>query len=152
MKDVEACLEAFDIESSLRHHENRDGSFDGEVIIHIGRGMSAVETAKKLEECFGTENMREIWFSVGVRFSVPETQFAQAETRYDRHKGMHEAWMYWRKMYRHDPRQRTSQIIDPFIAMETQMIPGIEDEYERKVQQIILRLNWNPANERPSDS
>lgn len=112
--------------------------------------MDAGDIAKRLEEAFGVENMRSIWFSVGVRFAVGRADFGQAESRYERHKGMHEAWMYWRQMYRRDPRQRTAQIIDMFGRLESIVIPGIEKEYDRKVQQIILRLHWNPDGEKPN--
>ncbi len=148
---VEAALALEDIECGLMLHEYKSGVVDGEISIPILRGMSALEVARHLEQAFGTVNMRETWFTVGVRFGVGARDLEQAETRYDRHKGMYESWIHWRKMYRNDKRERTSQLIDPFIALENHVIPGIEEEYDRKVQQVILRVQWNPDNEKPEN-
>ena len=139
------------IESTVRSHEYRDKSIDGELSVFIERGQDASDIMKRVEEAFGTENIRQTWMSLGVRFGVAKGDLEQAETRYDRHKGMFEAWMYWRQMFRRtsDESERKAQIIDPFGRMESQVIPGIQDEYDRKVHQIIVRLHWNPNGDKP---
>lgn len=138
------------ISPRVRSHVYRDGSMDAELTVDLPRKMDPVEAMKRLEESFGTENSRGLWFQVGANFTTVEREGFSPSGTVDRRRGLEGVGMHYRRMWGVRGSPRTAVFADAFGTMESRVIPAMRARpYSRKVESLYIRVHWNPEGTKP---
>ena len=114
-----------------------DGSVDGELLAQIPRGVTAKDLLIDIENALGVTGIGEMWFTVGVRFTIKED-----DEVYRRFRGYNDVNTHYQRMQK-------ANVVDVFDIARHQIVEGMEDKYGRKPDSIYVRIHWNPYNTKP---
>lgn len=129
---------------SVRVHENKDGTVDGEILVKdIPRGLTVKDVFISLEE-FLPKRIPKTWISNGIRrFTSFNPRLDKDEEidihGYDRWRGRVGAGTYYQ--YAGNP-QKMAINFDTALDIDRNM----RGRRRRKAEQVYTRFHWNPQN------
>lgn len=128
---------------------NADGSIDAEVRVRaIPHGILVNDILLDLEHALRDllgpgwpKGVAPAWLSVGVRFPARGNEMDDADFRkeYKVVRGLAEAFVHW---------QRQSKLAENFVTARV-VARRLHNAGRLKPEQIIVRVHWNPDNNRP---
>jgi len=125
------------LEGKAQVVRNADGSYDGEIRMPLPRGTDDLSIIRRL-----TRYARPppgYWFSVGTRYE-PSTIDAKYRDTYLEWRGKVDvATFYFRSRYWKEQ-----------LASAYSNSKKMAAEWDRKAHEVVLRVNWNPADKKRS--